>query len=711
MMTENEILELLSDYLDGELDKPTRQQVEEGLRRYPSARKTLEQLSRTVNLLGALPRTPAPANLAAAIADKARRQVVLTHSGRRLLAHQARLVLWRRMGAAAAVLAVGCLAAFAVWRAQTEIGMRSSVEVPVARGPEGDAGVDGKSNAARPSPFEYSDDESELGADRLRLQAALRPSEPVVDGEGDSADDDKPVGGRPGSGRPGPGRPGYLENARRDRDGAAFGNGGRGAGEPGLGGAGGARAWSTGGSDKNDKKNDARTLLNEKQYANGLRNASSLPSGAVMVKGDPAKVYALLKEALLQLETRGDARWSGSLDQLAQGHLPSVTITSDDPLVIEFVLGLLPKSPDVTGIEYASTAPTREEFARYEMFRKARKAAAVEGESGTEGGKDGGKEVGKEGGKDGEPLALAQAKGQAVGEAPKPAPGAGVKTDPSPVAPPPGDKPRPNEPARKPTDVKAKVHEAKNLEAKAPEVYVLDPEGRQRRYLANKDDKLADEGKGPAGPEKDADDSVGTRNEQNRGAKDAPKNDANPTATAAGSPNAEKKEVGDHRKNEQAESTQKSAKADPKQADPKSSVQPKGAEAKVAQPKVAEPGLGEPKAGEDPKAAAEDPTVAGTKREKGEAESGKSDAPADAKAKEAKEAKAIAANRERHDLRVRTDEVRKLLQDLQLPVQPAAPEQPAKTGAAAPAGKAPDRDKAATGRRTITLVLTLQPDQ
>src|SRR5262249_30685398 len=84
--------------------------------------------------------------------------------------------------------------------------------------------------------------------------------------------------------------------------------------------------------------------------------------GAVMVTGDSAKIYALMREALIGLEKKAQIRWSAPPERLLRNQVPHFTITTDDPKVIMEVLAVLPKSPDVTGINYA---PSRDAvFAR-----------------------------------------------------------------------------------------------------------------------------------------------------------------------------------------------------------------------------------------------------------------------------------------------------------------------------------------------------------
>jgi anti-sigma factor RsiW len=50
-----EVVELVSDYLDGELDAETRRHVEEHLRLCPPCRIYVEQVRETVQALGELP--------------------------------------------------------------------------------------------------------------------------------------------------------------------------------------------------------------------------------------------------------------------------------------------------------------------------------------------------------------------------------------------------------------------------------------------------------------------------------------------------------------------------------------------------------------------------------------------------------------------------------------------------------------------------------
>lgn len=72
-----EVVELVSDYLDGELDLQTRQRVEEHLALCPPCRVYVEQVRGTVRALGHLPEDGLPehavAELESAFAEFRRR--------------------------------------------------------------------------------------------------------------------------------------------------------------------------------------------------------------------------------------------------------------------------------------------------------------------------------------------------------------------------------------------------------------------------------------------------------------------------------------------------------------------------------------------------------------------------------------------------------------------------------------------------------------
>lgn len=57
-----EVVELVSDYLDGELDPETRRRVEEHLALCPPCRVYIEQVRATVRALGRLPADGLPDN-------------------------------------------------------------------------------------------------------------------------------------------------------------------------------------------------------------------------------------------------------------------------------------------------------------------------------------------------------------------------------------------------------------------------------------------------------------------------------------------------------------------------------------------------------------------------------------------------------------------------------------------------------------------------
>ena len=121
MLTEREILDLLSEHLDNRLDAPTREAVDLGLARSAQLRSALTGLRRTAALLAGLPRVNAPAGFAEETAAKAARIVMLNRAGRQMVARRGRSVMWGRAASIAAVLALCSLAAVAVWRAQNRI--------------------------------------------------------------------------------------------------------------------------------------------------------------------------------------------------------------------------------------------------------------------------------------------------------------------------------------------------------------------------------------------------------------------------------------------------------------------------------------------------------------------------------------------------------------------------------------------------------------
>jgi anti-sigma factor RsiW len=435
MMNRDEILELLSDYLDDRLDRPTRAAVEAGLARHPECRRALEQLRETVALLGSLPKASAPEGLAAAVSEKARRQAVLTRSKREMVAaQQRRLVLWNRLLPAAAVLAVGSLAALAVWRAQhlrpaprrpvaadyrpvdptvdgppaAAAGANADSETPPAENPAaGNPAPDAPAPAGAAPPSELADrGPADVGLGSGVEYKALKEAEAQKAGEKGKSFDDQArkrksgfggqVGGDVRRNSPSPERSdGTGEpNGRALGEGAAAGppNAKALAAAPGAGGgAGGApgaappppqataiagalttrRAAQVENHDANVKQDSAkdRPGTSEKSGAvpppaQELAKAVAVPDAdvamaappeVVIVRGDVPTVVARFREALADLPA-GVVEWSAPAAGADDRTLPSFTLRTDDPAVVEKVLAVLSACPTATRVELAPSA-------------------------------------------------------------------------------------------------------------------------------------------------------------------------------------------------------------------------------------------------------------------------------------------------------------------------------------------------------------------
>ena len=407
MMNRDEILDLLSDYLDDRLDKPTRTAVEAGLARHPECRRALEQLRETVALLGSLPKASAPEGLAAAVSEKARRQAVLTRSKREMVAaRQRRLVLWNRLLPAAAVLAVGSLAALAVWRAQhlppapgRPVAADFRPADPTVDGPPAaEAGATADSDSpAEPSP----------GAAASAPGAAAPPSEPA---DGGLADRPHGLGGefkalkeaeaqkavekgkslddrsrklQSGFGGQGGGVERRNAPVQERADGAGETNGrtiGEGAAAPG-GGRGGVPPQAPAiagalrpqpesrelkikqdsakdGAEKDEKGGAVPPPAGELAKAAPAADADvamAAPPEVVIVRGDVPAVVARFREALADLP-EGVVEWSAPAAGADDRTLPSFTLRTDDPAVVEKVLAVLPACPAATRVELAPSA-------------------------------------------------------------------------------------------------------------------------------------------------------------------------------------------------------------------------------------------------------------------------------------------------------------------------------------------------------------------
>lgn len=96
-------LEQLSAYLDGELSAAERAEVEVLLARDESARRLLEELRRTAQLVGDLPRSIAPSRFADEVTARLEREALIGIEGD---TRPVTFSVWRRVFAAAASLAI-----------------------------------------------------------------------------------------------------------------------------------------------------------------------------------------------------------------------------------------------------------------------------------------------------------------------------------------------------------------------------------------------------------------------------------------------------------------------------------------------------------------------------------------------------------------------------------------------------------------------------
>ncbi|MBM4047182.1 MAG: hypothetical protein FJ279_18925, partial [Planctomycetes bacterium] len=94
----HEIVELLSEYLDGELDVGSRSEVDGHLAVCESCQRELHQLKATISLVASLPKATAPAALAQRVGEEAQDEMQAAASKRRLW------YLFPALAAAAAVL-------------------------------------------------------------------------------------------------------------------------------------------------------------------------------------------------------------------------------------------------------------------------------------------------------------------------------------------------------------------------------------------------------------------------------------------------------------------------------------------------------------------------------------------------------------------------------------------------------------------------------
>lgn len=370
MMTEEEILDLLSEYLDGTLDKPTRAAVEEGLARYPSARRVLTEMQGAVNLLAALPRVAAPADLAASIRRQAEGRELSRRASHTLMRQAAVVLIWRRLMPMAAVLAVGCLAAWAFRRAEERIS-------PTAHTP-----------SSAPATVALAPDRPMGGGPFGRMVAPMS-----VEDATDPADALQPDPGAPASGEevlaatgPGSTGPGSSES--------------RPTGEP-------VEAkWNQRSADKAAQPNPPKpevaappppvapvvppvapvvppsfgnpppsvpapepvapetgapqTVMSANRQAHPPVARATKFAGAVVISAAaPDRIYELMREGLQELESAGLARWSVPPERLVRGQVARLTLTAREPRDLEKVLTLLARSPDVTGLAFAPSRACR----------------------------------------------------------------------------------------------------------------------------------------------------------------------------------------------------------------------------------------------------------------------------------------------------------------------------------------------------------------
>lgn len=123
-MNRDQLSELLSAYLDGEVDDRERALVERVLREDAPARRLLEELRRTVHAVGALPRHAAPPTLAADLQAQLERAELLGGAETHTVPVQERRAPWTAWLAMAAMLGVVVVAGwwFLVDRGQHGFG-------------------------------------------------------------------------------------------------------------------------------------------------------------------------------------------------------------------------------------------------------------------------------------------------------------------------------------------------------------------------------------------------------------------------------------------------------------------------------------------------------------------------------------------------------------------------------------------------------------
>jgi hypothetical protein len=300
MMTEPEIQELLSAHLDDELDADARAAVDAGLRRYPEVRRAAEELRRTVGLISALPRVSPPANFTEETAAAARRQVLLNRAGRKLVADRRRSVLWGRVASIAAVLALCCVAALAVWRAQSRLMSGEEKSEPQVAWDRRPAETDDRAAAADSVPALDSTESPRKAIDESSVTTFAATAEKSP------ASPSAP--------------PAARELLRRS-----------------------------------DRANAVDGLALEQQQ----RQADLAPgrfAGVVSVVGEPVRVLDVLDKALADADPA--ARASLRQARSTPGGAVSIAVSSDDPLVIDRVLNMLAESNSVRSLGFAPSAET-----------------------------------------------------------------------------------------------------------------------------------------------------------------------------------------------------------------------------------------------------------------------------------------------------------------------------------------------------------------
>jgi hypothetical protein len=372
MMTEEEILDLLSEYLDGTLDKPTRAAVEEGLARYPPARRVLTEMQGAVSLLAALPKVAAPADLAGSIRTRAEGRELSRRASHTLMRHAAVVLIWRRLMPMAAVLAVGCLAAWAFRRAEEQIAPTahspSAAPATVALAPDRPIGGGPFARAIAPMSAPHATDPAD---------ASQR--DPGVPERGEEKFAATGTTGQGPTGTTGQGSTGQGSSESRPDE----------SPEP---------VEATGNDRPTDKsvqsdlpKPDVaapppppvapvvapplgnpppsvpapepvapQTVVSTGREAPPPAARANNFAGAVVISAAaPDRIYELMREGLQELESAGLARWSVPPERLVRGQVARLTVTARDPRDLEKVLTLLARSPDVTGLAFAPSRACR----------------------------------------------------------------------------------------------------------------------------------------------------------------------------------------------------------------------------------------------------------------------------------------------------------------------------------------------------------------